>query len=442
MANTTVSIFIVFKENSRRRTVSAAYAGNARLKPLIGKSKNRELPCPNGCYFIRWYEGRKQHWKSVGPDPTEALLGQQRQERVLAGESVPSQERTPADRPTLAEAVKSFLEERETQTDARGLARWKWELELFQEVCGKRNLADVDRADIIRLIAHYQKKLKSQPRTVFNRIQSLGTFLANRKHEVDFKFRAVGNRKGGDIPKYVEPEVDYYSEDELTKFFAACDDEERIRYQFFLRTGCREREVMFATWADVYFAEQDDDKATDDQEASTYTVNEKPKMGFTIKNHKSREIPLSDDLVEALKTYQVLYPNRKTIFENKDHGPEGHFLGKLKAIVKWAELPGEWSLHKFRRTFATNALANGVPIHVVQEWLGRRRERCPIRESRSGFRRYRLANNESGPKSSRGGNHSTDTGDSLGTHLRSPRGSLRNHRGCQTISLICDRRRL
>jgi site-specific recombinase XerD len=45
-------------------------------------------------------------------------------------------------------------------------------------------------------------------------------------------------------------------------------------------------------------------------------------------------------------------------------------LGKLKDIVKRAELPGKWSLHKFRRTFATNALANGVPIHVVQEWMG------------------------------------------------------------------------
>ena len=140
--------------------------------------------------------------------------------------------------------------------------------------------------------------------------------------------------------------------------------------QIFLRSGCREREVKFATWADIHFAEYDDEKSPDEQDASTYTVNEKPAMGFTIKNHKSREIPISDDLVEALKTYQVLYPNRKTIFVNKDGGPEGHFLGKLKAIVKRANLPGEWSLHKFRRTFATNALANGVPIHVVQEWLG------------------------------------------------------------------------
>jgi integrase len=350
--------------------VAAAYAGNARLKPLIGKSKKREFPCPGGVYYIRWYEGRKQHWKKVGPDPTQALLAQTRQERVLSGESVPSEQRSPVDRPTVSEAVESFLSERSTQTDARGLKRWRWELELFQTVCGTRYLSDVNRADIFKLITHYQKKLKSSPRTVFNRTQALGTFLSSVGHKVEFKFRVVGHRKGGDIPKYTDPEVDYYSQDELDKFFAACDDEERIRYQFFMRTGCREREVMFATWADVHFAEQDDDKAGNEQEASTYTVNEKPKMGFTIKNHKSREIPLSDDIVDALKMYQVLYPNRKTLFINRDGGPEGHFLGKLKDIVKRAGLPGEWSLHKFRRTFATNALANGVPIHVVQEWLG------------------------------------------------------------------------
>jgi integrase/recombinase XerD len=369
--NTTVSILICYRERGRRRTVSAAYAGQARLKPGIGcDRKGREFPCPGGVYYIRWYQGKKQVWKAVGTDPTAALLAQMRQERVLAGESVPVKQSSPAVWVTLAQAIAAFLLERSTQTDARGLERWKWELELFANVCGKIYLDEVDRADIFSLIRHYQKKLKSRPRTVFNRIQSLGTFLNNRKHDVDFAFRMVGHRKGGDIPAYVEPEVDYYSEEELTKSFAACNEEEHIRYQFFLRTGCREREVMFATWADIHFAEYDDEKSPDEQDASTYTVNEKPAMGFTIKNHKSREIPISDDLVEALKTYQVLYPNRKTIFVNKDGGPEGHFLGKLKAIVKRANLPGEWSLHKFRRTFATNALANGVPIHVVQEWLG------------------------------------------------------------------------
>ena len=123
MANTTVSIFICFTENSRRRSVPAAYAGNSKLKPMVGKSKGREFPCPGGVYYIRWYQGKKQVWKKVGPEPDDALLAQLRQERVLAGEVLPSQERSPAVRPTLTESIEDFLVERRTQTDARGVAR-------------------------------------------------------------------------------------------------------------------------------------------------------------------------------------------------------------------------------------------------------------------------------------------------------------------------------
>jgi integrase len=75
---------------------------------------------------------------------------------------------------------------------------------------------------------------------------------------------------------------------QLKQFFAACDSEQRIRYQTFLYTGMREREVMFLTWADV------------DLDAGTITVQ--AKSGFTTKNRKSRVVPIPDVLVEALKT--------------------------------------------------------------------------------------------------------------------------------------------
>jgi len=59
--NTTVSILICYRERGRRKTASAAYAGQARLKPGIGcDRKGREFPCPGGVYYIRWYQGKKQ----------------------------------------------------------------------------------------------------------------------------------------------------------------------------------------------------------------------------------------------------------------------------------------------------------------------------------------------------------------------------------------------
>jgi integrase len=187
-------------------------------------------------------------------------------------------------------------------------------------------LHQVNRADIFAYWKHYQDE-ESAPRTCFNRVQSLLTFLRNRG--------IVGLIKPSEMPKYDEPAVDYYSREELRLFFAACDSEQRIRYQTFLYTGMREREVMFLTWADV------------DLDGGTVTVQ--AKKGFTTKNRRPRVIPIPDVLVEALRTYKVLYPARPTIFVNRDGTPEGQFLGKLKDIVKATNLSGRWNLHKFRR---------------------------------------------------------------------------------------------
>lgn len=51
---------------------------------------------------------------------------------------------------------------------------------------------------------------------------------------------------------------------ELKRFFAACDSETRLRYLFFLDTGCREREV-------------------NSEFASTYEIRPKDGFGFKTK---------------------------------------------------------------------------------------------------------------------------------------------------------------
>ncbi len=58
------------------------------------------------------------------------------------------------------------------------------------------------------------------------------------------------------MPAFDEKDVGYYTEtnpEELTKCFSACNAEERLALMFFLYSGCREREVMFACWNDIDF---------------------------------------------------------------------------------------------------------------------------------------------------------------------------------------------
>jgi integrase len=69
----------------------------------------------------------------------------------------------------------------------------------------------------------------------------------------------------------------------LDKLFKACNEEERLWFEFFLMTGMREQEVMHTYWSDVNFA------------ASTVRVSHKPDRGWTPKAYKEREIPIRSD---------------------------------------------------------------------------------------------------------------------------------------------------
>jgi hypothetical protein len=145
----------------------ATYLGKARLAQ----------PPPGGTFSIRWYEGKKKPVaKKVGDDPTDALQAQMRQEAMLAGESVPEEQSSPASRVTLAEAVEASLEEHSAQQDARSAARWKWELALFQKIARRTYLDEINRPEVFKYWTHFKNK-GAGPRTIFNRIQSLQTSL-------------------------------------------------------------------------------------------------------------------------------------------------------------------------------------------------------------------------------------------------------------------------
>src|SRR5205085_11715144 len=64
------------------------------------------------------------------------------------------------------------------------------------------------------------------------------------------------------------------------------------------------------------------------------------------------------------------YPNATLILTNSKGGPNGHFLRILKSVVRRAGLPGDWCLHKFRKSFATMHHEHGVSARTLQRWLG------------------------------------------------------------------------
>ena len=115
------------------------------------------------------------------------------------------------------------------------------------------------------------------------------------------------------------------------------------------------------------------------------------KPRFKPKDKEEREIPVPSSLLKALREYKARQsgPNpHNLVFPTARGKPDKKFENKLKRIArreglncghcvsrhgnKCAEGPhcGKWFLHKFRHTYATICLENGVSVRTLQEWLG------------------------------------------------------------------------
>jgi len=104
---------------------------------------------------------------------------------------------------------------------------------------------------------------------VYNKFENVMTFLkANKVRDI------VGK---ADWPRYTEQEPEIYEPEELTKLFNACDAEERVWYEFFLKSGMREQEVMYTYRSDVNCS------------VGIVRITHKPDRGWTPKASKERD---------------------------------------------------------------------------------------------------------------------------------------------------------
>jgi integrase len=199
-----------------------------------------------------------------------------------------------------------------------------------------------------------RKDLGLSDRTAHNRRTSILTFL-----------RAYGIEKlmlKKDKVRFVAQMPETYEDAQLTKFFAACDQSERVFFEFLLMTGFRKKEAAFVTWRDV------------DLSAGLARVTAKTEYDFRPKDYEEREVPIPDRLITSLKRWAKSRNGSELIFPTRNGTPRKHrtqLLDLCKAIAKRAKLdPNDFWLHKFRATYATRHLQGGVDLRTVQQWLG------------------------------------------------------------------------
>jgi integrase len=127
---------------------------------------------------------------------------------------------------------------------------WK----LLQECTGRCYIEDIKQVDVTETFVQALRAKEYSRQTIFDRYARIVSFLKFCSKKFACK-RVVelGDGPPGPKPKYDVDigKKDPYTDAELTKLFSVCTDEERLLFAFFLGTGAREKEVIYATWKDL-----------------------------------------------------------------------------------------------------------------------------------------------------------------------------------------------
>src|SRR5713101_2995106 len=356
-----------------------------RYRPLrVGR---RAEAAKSGPYFIRVRNSAgKYQWvkhdteQAAAKAAKAAPVARQAQELGLTVDDLTNEANT--NRVSIKTAVENYLQDRRFGRP-RSIAAYET---AFDQLLANlhRGVRFIDQLATSRALNSYVEFLREQDysnKTIAIRMGFVFSLLKANGVETPSKLIK--------LPKVQRTRTKAYNPDELSKLFAAMTPAEYLRYLFFVRTGCREQEVQYATWKDL------------DLKGLRFMVSGEGKsdVGFVPKNHEERQVPLTTELGSLLTDHKKHAVSDRWVLTNEDRKPEGHFLRKFKAIAKRAGLNcgqcktairvgrydnrhavevncetqpvcEEHYLHRLRKTAATNWLRSGFDLMKIRSWLG------------------------------------------------------------------------
>lgn len=365
-----VRLYLHIKMSSGKRSFApVAYGKNSKILPqraLIGGQIELH---PEGQYYLRYSLDGKQVFRPVGKDAEVAVVARLRKEHLLRAAALGANVAADGvgDRLTLAKAKERFLAEKAAHRTDKTCQEFTYVLPQFIGVTGKRYLDEINSEDLLGFITHL-RGLGLKDRTVANKLARIECFLR--------RFGVVNLLTRYERQRYVKKVARAYSAAEIQKLIVASPQHERLLWHFFVGTGARETEVATACWRDIDFGRQ------------TFKVQEKPEYKYKPKDFEQRLVPLHDGLIEMLRRRREECPRDTLIFPNFANLPPTHLLRQLKRRALHGGLAcgycrsssGQscakkpiceyWTLHQFRRSYATLHSESGVSPRTIQSWLG------------------------------------------------------------------------
>jgi len=336
-----------------------------------------------GTYFIEYWLKGKRSRETAGVDAAAAAgLMKFRQGELDAIRTgvmpTPAPEPEKPKRTTVKDALGNYLDYIRYHRTLRTFRTYRPILNAFGEFCRREYVDQIDREDLMAFATACLKQ-GQKGKSVYNKLVVIAQLL--KQHGRSKVLNAT------DWPSFVETVRPIYEDKELTDLFNACSRDEEVRFKFYLMSGFRDAEGRYLTWRDVDFRNM------------AVRVTTKPQWGFGPKNWEEREVPVPHGLITMLQSFRPAgaKPDHP-VFPSTTGNPDGAMLEKLKAVAYRAGLNcgqcvtvhkledgtiktnrcadgpycKRWFLHKFRHTYATRNLQDGIDIRTLQQWMGHR----------------------------------------------------------------------
>ncbi len=379
----TVKLLKKIKTDDTWKLAAALFDSKGRVRRDHVRVGGRDELHPEGSYYLEWWSGGERSREPGGPDAFVAAERARRKQAELSAIRsglIDAEEAAPEspDRVTVKDALEKYEDYIRYHRSLRTFRTYRPILNTFGEFCPHTYIDEIDRATLLEFATRCLK-IGQAGKTIYNKLVVISQLLKqNGRPQL---------LEANDWPSFVETVRPIYEDSDLKNLFSACELPEEIRFKFYLMSGFRDAEGRFTTWRDVDFRH------------TAVRVTAKPHWHFSPKNWEEREVPVPQKLIAMLERFR---PKAATpddpVFTSETGRPDGSMLEKLKAVAWRGKLNcshcavshtlsdgtvktnrcaagpfcTRWFLHKFRHTYATRHLQDGVDIRTLQQWMGHR----------------------------------------------------------------------
>ena len=229
---------------------------------------------PDGNYFIEFREKGKRRRLPAGATVAQALEVQRRKhaelEALASVSSCLDLARRISETGTDRGDDDRYLDQIETLKKPNTFRKYNAVLKRFAKHFAGQTLDAVSVEDLNDFIVTLKKGGMS-PNTVLHNVIIIPQFCKRNGRS--------GITRQVHLPERISSLPREYTQEELAKFLAICDDTEVALFSTFLLTGFREQEVMYLGWPDVNLR------------LRTIRVTAKPDLGFFPKRWEERKVP-------------------------------------------------------------------------------------------------------------------------------------------------------